>query len=67
MNALSDCLGHLEKSLSLEDKVSATISPVSCHCHSMTVKHPETIHVWGCFSAKGMGSLTIFAEEHSHE
>ena len=25
-----------------------------------TVKHPETIHVWGCFSAKGRGSLTIF-------
>lgn len=25
-----DCLGHLEKRLSGEDKVSATISPVSC-------------------------------------
>ena len=24
-----------------------------------TVKHPETIHVWGCFSAKGVGSITI--------
>jgi hypothetical protein len=24
-----------------------------------TVKHPETINVWGCFSAKGVGSLTI--------
>ncbi|CDQ81859.1 unnamed protein product [Oncorhynchus mykiss] len=24
-----------------------------------TVKHPETIHVWGCFSAKRVGSLTI--------
>lgn len=24
-----------------------------------TVKHPETIHVWGCFSSKGVGSLTI--------
>ncbi|CDQ80486.1 unnamed protein product [Oncorhynchus mykiss] len=24
-----------------------------------TVNHPETIHVWGCFSAKGVGSLTI--------
>jgi hypothetical protein len=23
-----------------------------------TVKHPETIHVWGCFSVKGVGSLT---------
>jgi hypothetical protein len=30
MNPLSDCLGHPEKSLSEEDKVSATISPVSC-------------------------------------
>ena len=30
MNPLSDCLGHPEKSLSGEDKVSATISPVSC-------------------------------------
>uniref|UniRef100_A0A8C8FRR2 Store-operated calcium entry-associated regulatory factor n=1 Tax=Oncorhynchus tshawytscha TaxID=74940 RepID=A0A8C8FRR2_ONCTS len=29
MNPLSDCLGHPEKSLSGEDKVSATISPVS--------------------------------------
>ncbi|NP_001133228.1 transposase-like [Salmo salar] len=26
-----------------------------------TVKHPETIHVWGCFSAKGVGSLTILS------
>ncbi|KAL7868711.1 hypothetical protein SRHO_G00100950 [Serrasalmus rhombeus] len=24
-----------------------------------TVKHPETIHVWGCFSAKGIGSLAV--------
>ncbi|CDQ87187.1 unnamed protein product [Oncorhynchus mykiss] len=24
-----------------------------------TVKHPETIHVWGCFSTKRVGSLTI--------
>ena len=30
MNPLSDGLGHPEKSLSGEDKVSATISPVSC-------------------------------------
>ena len=28
-------------------------------CVMPTVKHPETIHVWGCFSAKGVGSLTI--------
>jgi hypothetical protein len=54
MNPLSDCLGHPDYSLSGEDKVSATISPVM-----PTVKHPETIHVWGCFSAKGAGSLTI--------
>ena len=55
MNPLSDCLGHPEKSLSREDEVSATINPVVM----TTVKHPETIHVWGCFSAKGLGSLTI--------
>ena len=41
MKPLSDCLGHLEKGLSGEEKVSATI------------------HVWGCFSSKGVGSLTI--------
>uniref|UniRef100_A0A8C7TDF7 Solute carrier family 26 member 4 n=1 Tax=Oncorhynchus mykiss TaxID=8022 RepID=A0A8C7TDF7_ONCMY len=28
-------------------------------CVMPTVKHPETIHVWGFFSAKGVGSLTI--------
>ena len=28
-------------------------------CVMPTVKHPETIHVWVCFSAKGVGSLTI--------
>ncbi|RXN21029.1 transposase-like protein [Labeo rohita] len=28
-------------------------------CVMATVKHPETIHVWGCFSSKGVGSLTI--------
>lgn len=28
-------------------------------CLMPTVKHPETIHVWGCFSAKGIGSLTV--------
>jgi hypothetical protein len=27
-------------------------------CVMPTVKHHETIHVWGCFSAKGVGSLT---------
>uniref|UniRef100_A0A087XEY1 Transposase Tc1-like domain-containing protein n=1 Tax=Poecilia formosa TaxID=48698 RepID=A0A087XEY1_POEFO len=29
------------------------------HRLTPTVKHPETIHVWGCFSAKGVGSLTV--------
>ena len=29
-------------------------------CVVPTVKHPEIIHLWGCFSAKGVGSLTIF-------
>ena len=28
-------------------------------CVMPTVKHPETIHVWDCFSAKGVGALTI--------
>uniref|UniRef100_A0A8C7R8T1 Transposase Tc1-like domain-containing protein n=1 Tax=Oncorhynchus mykiss TaxID=8022 RepID=A0A8C7R8T1_ONCMY len=28
-------------------------------CVMPTVKHPETIHMFGCFSAKGVGSLTI--------
>uniref|UniRef100_A0A8K9X8F3 Tc1-like transposase DDE domain-containing protein n=1 Tax=Oncorhynchus mykiss TaxID=8022 RepID=A0A8K9X8F3_ONCMY len=28
-------------------------------CVMPTVKHPDTIHVWDCFSAKGVGSLTI--------
>ncbi|CDR18259.1 unnamed protein product, partial [Oncorhynchus mykiss] len=28
-------------------------------CVMPSVKHPKTIHVWGCFSAKGKGSLTI--------
>ncbi|RXN12061.1 transposase-like protein [Labeo rohita] len=28
-------------------------------CVMPTVKHPETIHVWGCFSSKGVGLLTI--------
>uniref|UniRef100_A0AAZ3RDW6 Transposase Tc1-like domain-containing protein n=1 Tax=Oncorhynchus tshawytscha TaxID=74940 RepID=A0AAZ3RDW6_ONCTS len=28
-------------------------------CVIPTVKHPETIHLRGCFSAKGVGSLTI--------
>uniref|UniRef100_A0A8C8GD47 Transposase Tc1-like domain-containing protein n=1 Tax=Oncorhynchus tshawytscha TaxID=74940 RepID=A0A8C8GD47_ONCTS len=28
-------------------------------CVMPTVKHPETIHVWGSFLTKGVGSLTI--------
>ena len=28
-------------------------------CLMPTVKHPEIIQVWGCFSVKGVGSLTI--------
>uniref|UniRef100_A0A087XJV3 Transposase Tc1-like domain-containing protein n=1 Tax=Poecilia formosa TaxID=48698 RepID=A0A087XJV3_POEFO len=28
-------------------------------CLMPTVKHPETIHVWGCFSVKGVGFLTV--------
>ncbi|CDR00205.1 unnamed protein product [Oncorhynchus mykiss] len=53
MNPLSNCLGHPEKSLSGEDKL------YDQSCVRPTVKHLETIHVWGCFSAKGVGSLTI--------
>jgi len=25
-----------------------------------TVKHPQKVHVWGCFSSKGFGKLVIF-------
>ena len=28
-------------------------------CVMPTVKHPETIHVWGCFSAKGVDLLKM--------
>uniref|UniRef100_A0A8C7DEI0 Transposase n=1 Tax=Oncorhynchus kisutch TaxID=8019 RepID=A0A8C7DEI0_ONCKI len=31
-------------------------------CVMPTVKHPEPVHVWGCFSAKGVGSLTILSK-----
>lgn len=31
-------------------------------CVMPIVKHSETIHVWGCFSSKGVGSLTILAK-----
>ena len=53
MNPLSNCLGQPEKSLSGEGE------HYHQSCVMPRVKHPETIHVWGCFSAKGVGSLTI--------
>lgn len=28
-------------------------------CTLPTIKHPETVHVWGCFSARGIGALRI--------
>lgn len=28
-------------------------------CVIPTVKHPDTVHVWGCFSSRGIGTLTI--------
>ena len=31
-------------------------------CIAPTVKHPETIHVWGCFSSRGIGSLSVLPE-----
>uniref|UniRef100_A0AAZ3QGT8 Uncharacterized protein n=1 Tax=Oncorhynchus tshawytscha TaxID=74940 RepID=A0AAZ3QGT8_ONCTS len=55
MNPLSDCLGHPEKKL-----VRRRQGERYHQSYVMkTVKHPETIHVWGCFSAKGVGALTI--------
>ena len=32
-------------------------------CVVPTVKHPETIYVWGCFSSKGMSSLLPTIQE----
>uniref|UniRef100_A0A673ZNA5 Tc1-like transposase DDE domain-containing protein n=1 Tax=Salmo trutta TaxID=8032 RepID=A0A673ZNA5_SALTR len=55
MNPLSDCLGHPEKKLVWRRQGERYHQS----CVMPTVKHPETIHVWGCFSAKGVGSLTI--------
>jgi hypothetical protein len=55
MNTLSDCFGHVEKGLSGEDNVSNYHQS----CVMPTVKDPETIHVWACFSAKVVDSLTI--------
>lgn len=28
-------------------------------CLLPTMKHPETVNIWGCFSAKGLGSLAV--------
>ena len=55
MIPLTDCLGHPEKNL-VRRRQGECYHP---SCVMPTVKHPETIHVWGCFSAKGVGSLTI--------
>jgi N-dimethylarginine dimethylaminohydrolase len=55
MNPLSDCLRHLEKKLVWRIKGEC----YHLSCVMPTVKHPETIHVWGCFSAKEVGSLKI--------
>ena len=55
MNPLSDCLGHPKKKLVWRGQGERYHQ----YCVMPTVKHPETIHVWGCFSAKGVGSLTI--------
>ncbi|CDQ70639.1 unnamed protein product [Oncorhynchus mykiss] len=55
INHLSDCLGHLEKKLVRRRQGERYHQS----CIMPTVKHPETIHVWGCFSTKGVGSLTI--------
>ncbi|KAA8589764.1 hypothetical protein FQN60_013129 [Etheostoma spectabile] len=46
MNPLPDCLASGKK-LSGEEGERYHQS-----CVMPTVKHPETIHVWGCFSAK---------------
>uniref|UniRef100_A0A8C4REL1 Transposase n=1 Tax=Erpetoichthys calabaricus TaxID=27687 RepID=A0A8C4REL1_ERPCA len=34
-------------------------------CVVPKLKHPKTIHVWGCFSAKGVGSLAILPKNTS--
>ena len=55
MNPLSDCLGHQEKKFVRRRQGERYHQS----CVMPTVKHPETIHVWGCFSSKAVGSLTI--------
>lgn len=32
-----------------------------------TVKHPVKVHVWGCFNARGFGSLCVFTENLNAE
>uniref|UniRef100_A0A9J7Y3D4 Uncharacterized protein n=1 Tax=Cyprinus carpio carpio TaxID=630221 RepID=A0A9J7Y3D4_CYPCA len=54
INLPSDCLGHLENSIKRRKGERYHES-----CDVPTVKHPETIHVWGCFSTKRVGSLII--------
>ena len=45
MNSLSDCLGHLEKSLSGEDKVSATIKSNQIKCIYIALRTSADISV----------------------
>ena len=28
-------------------------------CVTPTVKHPNTVHIWDCFSSRGIGALNI--------
>jgi hypothetical protein len=54
MNSLSDCLGHPEKKL-----VRRRHGERYHQSGLPTIKHPETIHVWGCFSAKEWATSPI--------
>uniref|UniRef100_A0AAZ3SMF3 Transposase n=1 Tax=Oncorhynchus tshawytscha TaxID=74940 RepID=A0AAZ3SMF3_ONCTS len=55
----SDCLGHPEKKLVRRRQAGRYHQS----CVMSTVKHPETIHVWGCFSVKGVRSKEQFGDE----
>lgn len=48
VNPLSDCLGHLEKSLSGEEMLSPSISPVSCQQSSIpeSIQHGFASQFW---------------------
>ena len=59
MKPPSDCMRHLENWSHGEEKVNAKHES----CVVPTVKHPETIYVWGCFSSKGMSSLLPTIQE----